>query len=616
MFKVKSDAVQIGYDSFQVVARNGTNFTEDGIVRFELTRNMGMLDLANSHVEFEVELNHPANTDAQNTALGMLTLEPDIGASSLISEMNIRSSGRNIEQLRHYSTYAKIHYNATKSEGVMNKRTRLEGCANSFLPRDNSYYTKNQPIAPVATSTATNGLTIASNNFYRPVRRKVCLPLLGGVFTAPRAMPCMAVPLEVELILEKHLRAVRFSSRGDNFFNVTADNLAGGEGAGVARQMLFLDQRSEFGAIGGNGVAANVPSSAVALTEGEEPLNNLYNCWFRPGQVVRIFAAAGPMTAATGFDAAAGGMVRTIESVKVMDENGVDPQGVNKQGQICLTFTTAITDGTAVASTGITVNQASLTGTPLTGQGQYGYQIFNPRLVVQKVVPPPQVMQQMAGAISKGGLNLDIMSWTAVDNAIPAGQTNSTNILPIDLSRVKSILSVPTAQTSTDAAFCANASQGQNLRASSYQYQIDGKLRPDRVIQLGVEQFPLVVPVQADETLKPYRIGSFVAAFHRYEIEKALRSANIDVTNTHFLTNNPSNYNGIANNVLAREPGTWLVGLSMGAGVGSSKNLVGKSVMLYLNYESTNNTVGKLLKNFIVHVRSISVNMDGISVFF
>ena len=164
--------------------------------------------------------------------------------------------------------------------------------------------------------------------------------------------------------------------------------------------------------------------------------------------------------------------------------------------------------------------------------------------------------------------SLDIMSWTAIDNAIPAGQTNSTNILPIDLSRVKSILSVPTAQTSTDAAFCSNASQGQNLRAASYQYQIDGKLRPDRVIQLGVEQFPLVVPVPADETLKPYRIGSFVAAFHRYEIEKALRSANIDVTNTHFLTNNPSNYNGIANNVLAREPGSRMVGLSMGAGVG------------------------------------------------
>ena len=165
MFRPKSDSVQIGYDSFHVVAKNGTNFTEDGVVRFELTRNMGMLDLANSHLEYEIELQHPANNAAQNTAMGMLCLEPDIGCQSLVSELNIRSSGRSIEQLRHYSTYAKIHYNATKSESVMNKRTRLEGCANSFLPRDNPYYTKNQPIAPVAASTVANGLTIATNNF-------------------------------------------------------------------------------------------------------------------------------------------------------------------------------------------------------------------------------------------------------------------------------------------------------------------------------------------------------------------------------------------------------------------------------------------------------------------
>ena len=609
MFRPKSDAVQIGYDSFKVVAKNGTNFTEDGIVRFELTRNMGMLDLANSYLECEVELQHPANTAAQNAAMGMLCLEPDIGGQALISEMNIRSSGRQIEQLRHYADYAKIHYNATKTEGVMNKRTRLEGCANSFLPRDNPFYTKNQPIAPVAASTAANGLTVATNNYYKPVRRKITLPLLGGVFSSPRAMPVMAVPLEVELILQKHLRAVRFSSRGDNFFNVTAADLAGNEAAGVARAQLFLDQRSEFGAIGGGVAASLVPSSAVGITEGEEPLNSLYNCWFRPGQVVRIFAAAGRITAQADF-VANSGIVRTIQSVKVMDENAAA-----NAGRICITFTADITDGGAAASTGITINQASTTGTPLAGQGQYGYQIFNPRLVVQKVVPPPQVMSQMASAISKGGLNLDIMSWTAVDNAIPAGQTNSTNIIPIDLSRVKSILSVPTSQTDTDAAFCANAIQGQYLNATSYQYQIDNKLIPDRVVDLQVEQFPNVLPVPADSTKKPYRIGSFISGFHRYEIEKALRSANIDVTNTQFLTNNPANYNGIANNFTAREPATWLVGRSMGAGVGSSKNLVGKSCILYLNYNANSNT-GKLLKNFLVHVRSIQVSMDGVSVFY
>jgi len=210
---------------------------------------------------------------------------------------------------------------------------------------------------------------------------------------------------------------------------------------------------------------------------------------------------------------------------------------------------------------------------------------------------------------------MDIMSWTNIDNAIPAGQTNTTSIMPIDLSRVKSILCVPTSQTNTDAAFTGNALQGQYLNATEYQFQIDNKLIPDRRVGLTVESFPNVVITPADATLKPYRIGSFVGGFHRYEIEKALRSANIDVTNTHFLTNNPANFNTIANNFTAMNPGTWIIGRSMGAGVGSSKNLVGKSCILYLNYNANSN-VGKLLRNFIVHVRTISVGMDGVSVFY
>jgi len=75
MFRPRSDAVQIGYDSFKVVAKNGTNFTANGIVRFDLTRNMGMCDLANSYLEVEVETQHPANTVAQNVAMPMIILK-------------------------------------------------------------------------------------------------------------------------------------------------------------------------------------------------------------------------------------------------------------------------------------------------------------------------------------------------------------------------------------------------------------------------------------------------------------------------------------------------------------------------------------------------------------
>ncbi len=622
----RSDAVQIGYDSFKVPARNGNAFSEGNIVRFNLERNMGMADLANSYLEMEVELVHPTNnTDALKNTMPMVSLESDIGASSLIEEMHIRSEGRPIESLRHYAEFAKIHYNATKSEAIMNKRCRLEGCAKSYMPQDNSFFTNNQPIASVAAAnSAVNGITIATNNFGKAIRRKVCLPLLGGIFTSPRSFPLMGMPLEVELIMAQHLRVIRVCNIGDGRTSVRVADQAAGL-AGVELSTVYIQDRAQFNTPGSNSAAGITPNSVTALTEGEEQLNQLNNCWFRPGQVVRILAPAGSDIQANNGDYAGGGINRTIQSIKVIDQlNNVN---VNFLGMIAITFTTPITGAAGGAgSTGITIDtvDATTAGLPLTvvgggadiNQGQFGYQVFNPRLVIQKVIPPPQVMSQMASAISRGGMNMDIVSWTAIDNAVPAGQTNTTNILPIDLSRVKSIMSVPTNTNVQDSVLNSNAIQGANLNAFQYQYQVDGKLIPDRVVDMRVERFPVVLTPLNDETLKPYRIGSFVSGFHRYEAEKALRSANIDYTNTNFLTNNPSTLNTITNNYNQTEPGSWFVGRSFGAGVGSSKNLVGKSVLLYLNYNTANNTVGKLIKNFVVHIRTISLDMNGVSVFY
>ena len=189
-------------------------------------------------------------------------------------------------------------------------------------------------------------------------------------------------------------------------------------------------------------------------------------------------------------------------------------------------------------------------------------------------------------------------------------------MISADLSRVKSIFSVPTSQANTDTVANGNSLQGQNLDATRYIYQFDTKLVPDRRVQLAVEQFPVVVQTPAGSTLKPYRIGTFSSGFHRYEVEKALRSANINVKNLNFLTNNPSTTDVVANNFTATEAGTWMVARAMGAGIGTSANMVGKSLVLYLDYNAANATPTKLIKNYLVHVRTISVGMQGVSIFY
>lgn len=626
MFKPKSDAVQIGQDSYKIPCRNGVAFGENAIVRFDIPRNAGFVDLANSFLSMEIELTNANNTVADQARQPMTQLDRITGASSLISQMTIRSEGRVIEELRNYNTYAHLHYNATLTEGAMNRRSKLEGCAPSYMPQDNCYFTDNQVLTPSADSSV-GGLGNA-NACYKPVRRKVLVPLLGGMFSNPRSHPSMVMPLEVELILEPALRAMRVASKGDNqIFNRCEDipNDNAGAAASFARRHIVLKERSEFNAIGGATAAATVPSEGVQPSEGENQLNKVNNCWWRVGQVIFV-KGDGEMTNAPdyGADGIAGGVVTTITAVRLgSDTNAVAAD----RNCIILEVDSDLIGAAAADGTNVEVHQLNpATGQLLPNSGSVLYTVHNPQLVVQKVIPPPAVVQQISSAIARGEYNVDIISYTNVDNAIPATQTTSTNIISSELSRVKSILSVPTSQSDTDDLRNSNVIQGQYLNATNYQYQIDNKLQPDRRVDLVREQFPTVVTTPFDNTLKPYRWGSHTGGFHRYETEKALKSSNINLKNLTFITKNPYNLSvvagggtgtdvGGAGNNNAYNAADWIIGRALGAGVGTSENLVGKSVLLYLNYNANSNMV-KLLKNFLIHVRTISVSMEGISVYY
>ena len=182
-----------------------------------------------------------------------------------------------------------------------------------------------------------------------------------------------------------------------------------------------------------------------------------------------------------------------------------------------------------------------------------------------------------------------------------------SEVIATDLPKVKSILSVPTTQA-VDLVTNSNSLQGLYLDADRYVYQINNKIVPDRRVSLVREQFPTLRAVGAEEVDRPYKLGNYHSGYHLYEAEKALRSANINVQELGFLTKN----NAIQN---ADRVGSWFVGRSLAAGVGSSQNLVAKSVLLYLDYRTTSNMV-KLLHNFMVHIRTISIGIDGVALFY
>ena len=574
MFSPKSDAIRIGQDSLLIPCKNGNQFQENQILRFVVERNVGFMDSANSYVEFSVEIGVP--NQAQNLTQPCMLLDPLAGASNLFDRVTIRSEGRVLEELAGYNLYANVHYAATDTEGNENKRCLLEGCAKSKLVQDNPYVQKNSNITPVAVTNGTTGLTTAAQG-WKYIKRKVCIPLLGGIFTNPRAHPCIAMPLEIEIIMAPAVKCIRLCELADADCDDT--------GAG-AQNHLIVSNRAQYNSIGGS---ANIP---VAPIEGEQLLGAVCNFPFRVGQVVRI--SGGGTTIAQNID---------ITGIEMASNAHADP---NVRGKIRVEFSGPIDTG-AGPGTNPRIHSVNADGSLLAEHGTLGYSITDPRLVVQKVIPPPQEIQAITRAIAKGQYSQDIISWTEVNNAIPASQTASTNIIATDLTRVKSILSVPTTQAQ-DYVTNSNSLQGMYLDSNRYIYQINNKLVPDRRVELAREQFPALAAIGADEIERPYTLGQYHSGYHIWECEKALRSANINVNNLGFITKNNSLQN-------ANRVGSWFVGRSLAAGVGSSQNLVNKSVLLYLDYRTTSNMV-KLLHNFLIHVRTMTVGMEGTQIFY
>ena len=137
MFQPKSDAVSLGYDSMLIPCRNGLDFGENNQVVWDIPRNVGMAQLKDARVLVDININGSA---------GAPLVQPDriVGGNSFFDRITIRSSGRVIEQLDSYNVFAKVHYSATDDEGVMNKRSLLEGCAPSYRVYDNPFASINK----------------------------------------------------------------------------------------------------------------------------------------------------------------------------------------------------------------------------------------------------------------------------------------------------------------------------------------------------------------------------------------------------------------------------------------------------------------------------------------
>ena len=575
MFRVKSDGIKTGIDTIRIPCRNGLNFQQNTLVHFDITRDVGFADLKNSFVEAEINLNGSANAPC-------CQIYRNVGASAVINRLVIRSMGRLLEEQNDYNLYANMKYLATEDEGILNKRSRLEGCAKSYKIGQNPWVTQN------GANIGTAYTDIADT--WRYVDRKVQIPLnCSGVFNKDQAHPCLAVPLEVSLLLERNARCMLVNPEDVVFTLEDAGGAADTASFKVATQIKY----------GINNAAAE-----YLLDDHLNPVSNLP---LRVGQRVLLKKGAGA------------GNLANAGKVNITTIN------ISAGGVIFIQFGNA--DGTVVnytdgAVTGLTLQVLNDDGTLFTDSATadgitvapqtINYQVKNPQLVVPKVIPSPDYTQAITTAIAKGQYAMDIMSWVNYKQAIPGAVANSTTIIPADLSRAKSILSVPVEQANLDAFNSLNNIQGKYLNAQQYEYQINNKLIPDRRVPLarevnaqftvGTETIDAIVAryISAPENAG----GSVLGGLHVYETEKALMTAGYDVKNLRFLGKTQDT------SATGLQDGFWLVGRSLGP-YGTSQNLMGVSSILYLDYLDGPGPL-KLLNNFVVHIRTIQLTPEGV----
>ena len=574
MFKVKSDGVKTGIDMIRIPCRNGLNFQENTLVHFDITRDVGFADLKNAFVEAEINLNGSANAPCAQ-------LYKACGGSSVINRLVIRSQGRLLEELNEYNLYANLKYSATENDGILNKRSRLEGCAKSYKIDQNPFVTQNSVNQGVAYTDI--------NDTWRYVDRKVQIPLnCSGVFNNGQAHPCLAIPLQVSLLLEKNSRCMLVNP---------ADVEFGCEDTGGAGNSLELDAATaaKYGLLNG----------ANNYTDAQ--LNPVANVPLRVGQRVLIKKTGGAGNLANA------GQVNIV-SINISATPGVHLVFGNADGtpvNICDGAITGVTIQTLNDNGTLFGNAATADGITVAAQS-LNYQVKNPRLVVPKIIPNSSFTSSISVAIAKGKYAMDLYSWTNYKQAIPGAVANSTTIIPADLSRCKSILSVPVEQVDLDAFNSVSNIQGRYQNATQYVYQINNKLIPDRNVNLVREangQFTIGAEVEDGVTVnyiaEPENAGgSVLAGLHTYEVEKALMDADIDVKSLKWL--------GKTNNTGATglNDGYYLVGRSLGP-MGTSQNLMGVSAILYLDFtDGTGNL--KLLNNFVVHIRTVQITPGGV----
>ena len=578
-FFTAEQRIPIAQKKVSVAAENGLSYKLGQRINFVVPASTGYFMPSETYLRMDVKIQQPHDVSGRHTRL---QLDGELGANVLIRDITIRSGGAQnvlLEEIQNVNVLTALRYDYETNDNLKAKRALTEGSQFKSVEnrgtlgssetimnnhRNNSYYGH-------TTSNFTNGQ-------YRTCKALIRLP--SGIFQNDRVFPLgLTDGLRIEILLEEAPKVFRqldtvikdrSITSGCRFHSINGSGTVGAANnwqSGSATTTVYLQRDNDL-----------LAASSLPFAVGESI------SWFNPGNNADAGASAETIITAVAFEA--GTSAPAVSRVKI-------------------TFASKAQDSGATIGPGYFAYSRSVkkwTTNPTAS-------VDDVELLIQQVTMPDGYTSTLNDMLKAGGsLNYDFLSYTNYKYSQQKEDRVANIRLPIQNSRCKSILCVPTDASIYTAADAINAlgtyqvnnvahdcgAHGVNNSTRSglvgiadhltqYQFLYDGRLNPSRK-----------VPCDRISINDDGRQGLNQQVL--IEQEKSLHMANID----------PLSFRSFQENFFIGRA------LSLADGVYDGR---GRDFSLQVEYqETTAPTKNHLWHCFVAHLRRIVVSGDNISI--
>ena len=491
-FWSSDDKIPVKQTKISIPAEHGLDYDAGQVVNITIPANVRFIQPKETYLKFDVLLKG-------GTAGNRVMLDAECGGQVLIRDIRIYSGGAGgslLEEIQNYNVLTALKYDYENNETIRNKRGLTEGC-NDFNSEQrgtylsmksnlnnvskNAYsraYTKDElehdgyfgtaTSSPVGTADSTTGL------FQGLQKVKCLLPLNTGIFSNDKVFPSLLTEgLRLEILLEQAPRCIRILDTLNRYNRIGTAPIVHSVGAlavGTPAETGGCDPSSAANAwdtTDGNGQAiryiwfrrdnqmTNVSNFPLAVGEyfdlldmNKSPLDGVAATNVRP-------AYSGGSTAYAGATSGDDGLLR-VEAIQFFPGDTANPTTTLggayglirvkleanaylwRQAGAPVGYAVSGTHGNWVAFSKEIATRTGFTYNP-------SYTISDVELIVQEVEMPQGYVSKMMSMMKEGGvLNYDFLSYTNYKYSQLAGDVVANIRLPLNQSKAKSILSIPT----------------------------------------------------------------------------------------------------------------------------------------------------------------------------